>query len=113
MLRIPNLVETSGFSSVFILRKVTLPSYSFASSSTTGATIRQGPHQGAQKSTITGCSDLMTFSSNVSSVTSAGFPIVYLPIPLFAPALTGGVLLHLEVLIYPQGVCQPSLQQED
>ena len=43
--------------------------YSAASSSMSGAIIRQGPHQGAQKSTSTGTDDLRTFSSQVASVT--------------------------------------------
>jgi hypothetical protein len=35
-----------------------------------GPTIRQGPHQAAQKSTITGLSEFNTTSSNVASVIS-------------------------------------------
>ena len=46
-----------------------LPLYSTASSSMMGAIMRQGPHQGAQKSTRTGTSALRTASSQVASVT--------------------------------------------
>ncbi len=35
--------------------------------------MRQGPHQGAQKSTSTGLSDLRTSVSKFESVTSIGF----------------------------------------
>src|SRR5215208_6408683 len=47
----------------------TLPSISSAISSRVGATIRQGPHQEAQKSTSTGTSDFRTSLSKVSLVT--------------------------------------------
>src|SRR3990172_1372261 len=63
-------------SSVFSLTNFILPSYSPASSSTRGETMRQGPHQGAQKSTSTGSPALRTSSSNVASVTSAGLGIL-------------------------------------
>src|SRR6478752_7904262 len=43
---------------------------SACTSSSTGCSIRQGPHQGAQKSTSTGCSALSTSASNVPSVTT-------------------------------------------
>ena len=67
MLRMLYLAATIGFSSVFSLRKRTLPSYSPASSFTIGATMRHGPHHGAQKSTSTGTSALITSVSNVWS----------------------------------------------
>src|SRR3989441_10836126 len=51
MLWIWNSPEVRGFSSTFILPNATRPEYSFASCSTMGATIRQGPHHAAQKST--------------------------------------------------------------
>jgi hypothetical protein len=50
--RTPYLTAMSCSSSVFTLTILALPSKSSASSSTTGAIIRQGPHHGAQKSTI-------------------------------------------------------------
>src|SRR5699024_7238066 len=54
---------------------LTLTTFSFSACSspiwsTIGLTMRQGPHQGAQKSTSTGLSDFNTVSSNVASVTS-------------------------------------------
>src|ERR1700739_1017388 len=47
------------------------PARSLAISSTTGATIRHGPHHGAQKSTSTGFSDSSTSAWKLLSVTSA------------------------------------------
>ena len=67
MARIPNLVGVAGFSSTFILTMRTLPSYSAASSSMMGPTARQGPHQGAQKSSSTGISEFRTTLSKVAS----------------------------------------------
>ena len=46
-----------------------LSPYSTASSSISGAIMRHGPHQGAQKSTITGTGLLSTSSSKVVSFT--------------------------------------------
>src|SRR5215470_4280576 len=51
---------------------LTLSPISLATSSTTGATRRQGPHDSAQKSTSTGVSDCSTSSSKVASVTVLG-----------------------------------------
>src|SRR5439155_1327278 len=59
--------------------KITLPLYSSASSSTIGATMRQGPHHGAQKSTRTGSWFFSTSWSHSASVTSAGFAILFPP----------------------------------
>jgi hypothetical protein len=56
------------FSSTFNLPIFTFPSYSPASSSITGPAIWHGAHQGAQKSTITGKSLLITSSSKLLSV---------------------------------------------
>jgi hypothetical protein len=56
------------WSSVFILPILTLPAYSVARASTAGAIARQGPHQGAQKSTNTGTSELRTSWSKAPSV---------------------------------------------
>src|ERR1035437_10510382 len=53
---------------------VTLPACSVASSSRMGATKRQGPHHGAQKSTMTGTSLISTSVSNVESVVSLVAP---------------------------------------
>src|SRR5215471_15070884 len=50
----PYATMVSGFSSVFSLTTSTLPAYSLAIASSTGPTMRHGPHHGAQNSTITG-----------------------------------------------------------
>eukprot|EP00959_Pyramimonas_sp_CCMP1952_P402725 8439090-Pyramimonas_sp.AAC.1 len=52
------------------LTALILPSYSLANSSIRGAIMRQGPHQGAQKSTSTGTEDLSTSASKVLSLTA-------------------------------------------
>jgi len=75
MARMPYLPGVEGFSSTFILTMDTLPSYSVASSSMTGPKARQGPHQGAQKSTRTGREDWRTSLSNELSVTAEGIQI--------------------------------------
>jgi len=70
MERMPYSVATPGDSSVLSLTALILPSYSPANSSIKGAIMRQGPHQGAQKSTRTGTDDLRTSASNVLSLTA-------------------------------------------
>src|SRR3978361_2196673 len=50
-------------------------------SSRTGWTTRQGPHQGAQKSTRTGPSASSTSALKVASVTSVSFPVTGYPSP--------------------------------
>src|SRR5438874_2298512 len=64
-----------GFASTSSLAMRTL-SFSEAISSRTGATMRHGPHQVAQKSTKTGVPDLRTSCSKFASVTTVGFPIL-------------------------------------
>src|SRR6266545_5646092 len=59
------LPAISGFSSVLSFITLTLPAYSVANSSMTGATIWQGPHQTAQKSTKTTCADFITWASQL------------------------------------------------
>jgi Na+-driven multidrug efflux pump len=54
-----NWLASSGFSSTLILPTL-MSGFSRAISSTMGTTMRQGPHQGAQKSSRTGLSDSMT-----------------------------------------------------
>jgi len=54
MERMPYSVATPGDSSVFSFRHTSFPACSLAMSSIRGAIMRQGPHQGAQKSTRTG-----------------------------------------------------------
>src|SRR5688572_4737277 len=80
ILRMPYFAAVRGLSSVFSLRNSTLPSYSDASSSTIGATMRQGPHHGAQKSTRTGLSFVRTSVSQLVSLTSAGLVMVEPPV---------------------------------
>src|SRR3954447_1569401 len=63
------LAAVSWFSSTLSLT-MRRSSRSCAISSSTGATTRQGPHQGAQKSTSTGVSDSMTSAWKFASVTS-------------------------------------------
>lgn len=70
MLLIPNSVAMLGLSSVFSFRHNSFPLNSFASSSMRGAIIRQGPHQGAQKSTNTGTLLFPTSSGQVLSETT-------------------------------------------
>ena len=50
----PSWPATSGCSSIFILTSRTAPRAAFTTFSSTGVSCLQGPHQGAQKSTITG-----------------------------------------------------------
>src|SRR5712671_889210 len=69
MLRIANCEAIRWFWSTSTLATLTLPRYCFATSSTTGDTMRQGPHHSAQKSTSTGTCDLSTSASNVLSLT--------------------------------------------
>src|ERR1041385_3815298 len=66
---------------------LTLPSYSPASSSSTGAIILQGPHHSAQKSTTTGVVDLRTSSEKFPSVKVTTFAAAILPLPLLQKLL--------------------------
>src|SRR3990172_3085629 len=65
------LPATSGFSSVFSFKTLSLPSYSFDISSTIGATILHGPHHTAQKSTRTSPGAFSTSCSHVVLVTAS------------------------------------------
>ena len=67
------------FSSMLSLTTFSSSARSCAISSTTGATIRHGPHHGAQKSTSTGTSDSMTSAWKLLSVTSATVPAIGAP----------------------------------
>merc|ERR1711991_484 len=62
-----NLVGVSGLSSIFNLQILIFPSYSLANSSIIGAIDLHGPHQSAQKSTITGTEHFKTSVSKLSS----------------------------------------------
>src|ERR687898_3641454 len=63
-------MAVEGLSSTLTLTNVTSPRDS-DNSSRIGETRRQGTHQGAQKSTMTGLSERRTSLSKVASVTSA------------------------------------------
>src|ERR1700728_4821964 len=61
-------MAVAELSSVFSLPTFILPANSDATASTVGDMARQGPHQGAQKSTKTGISAFRTSWSNAASV---------------------------------------------
>ena len=67
--RTSNVAAVCWFSSTLSLTIFSVVALG-AISSSTGATIRHGPHQGAQKSTSTGVSDSMTSAWKLVSVTS-------------------------------------------
>src|SRR4029077_8668960 len=67
----PNRRDRFGALSLLTLTSFSLPGRSVAIFSTVGDTIRQGPHQGAQKSTSTGsalCSTTAEYSASPLSV---------------------------------------------
>ncbi len=69
MERIWYACAVSGLASMSSLATVTLSAWVDEISSSTGAIIRQGPHQSAQKSTMTGLSDCRTSAVKLASVT--------------------------------------------
>src|SRR5262249_13042795 len=73
MLTMPYFVATSGASSTFSLPTFTLPANWVAMRSMVGLSWRQGPHQGAQKSTRTGWSLCSTSFCQLSLVNSTTF----------------------------------------
>src|SRR5512134_3378452 len=78
MPRTPHCVARDWWSSEFTLARTKRPAYCAASFSSTGPRARQGPHQGAQKSTSTGSSRerSITSRSNLAAVTSMlGLPM--------------------------------------
>src|SRR3954447_16555106 len=77
MLRTSKAAAVCWFSSTLSLT-IFRSGRSAAISSSTGATTRHGPHQGAQKSTSTGCSDSMTSAWKLVSVTSLRVPAMSL-----------------------------------
>src|SRR5438105_15390865 len=91
--RTPKRPAVIGLASTSSLAIFTFSPCSLAISSSTGATIRQGPHQVAQKSTSTGVADLMTSVSKFWSLTTCGLPMDSLLFPLKRQLLAG--LLHL------------------
>src|SRR5918997_1934729 len=88
-------IAVAGLSSTLSLTNRT-SSRSSDHSSRIGETRRHGTHHGAQKSTMTGFSDLRTSLSNVASVTSA---TAILPKP---PSLERSSL-DLDILACPMG----------
>src|SRR5579872_6637894 len=75
MLRTLKRDDVTGLSSTFILPICTRPLSSVASCSITGATMRQGPHQGAHMSRRTGIVELSTADAKVASVITAGLSL--------------------------------------
>jgi hypothetical protein len=67
----PNRREMCGEVSTFTLISFTRPARSWASYSSAGLTMRQGPHQGAHKSTMTGMLAASATSLKVASSASA------------------------------------------
>src|SRR5258706_5525379 len=65
MLRIPNRLERVGLFSTSTFAIFTFSPCSLAISSNTGAIVRQGPHQEAQKSTKIGTEDSLTTCSKL------------------------------------------------
>ena len=63
----PNCIGVFWFSSTFSLTILSVPVFSVAICSRTGATMRHGPHHSAQKSTRTGVSPRIS-ESNAASV---------------------------------------------
>src|SRR5688572_5301828 len=72
MLKMLYRIASCWFSSVLTLATLILSRCLSPKLSTTGETRRQGPHQGAQKSTRTGLSALRTSDSKVASSTVIG-----------------------------------------
>src|SRR5581483_3935420 len=64
--------DVRGFSSTFSLTIFTFPFRSLAACSSAGATARQGPHHGAQKSTSTGMGQSSTSRFQVASLAATG-----------------------------------------
>ena len=90
MERTPKRAETDGFASTSSFATFSpFSPYSSASSSTMGATMRHGPHQVAQKSTMVSPSLPSTSAAKFSSFTSMIALLVAIPSPcrVEAPAL--------------------------
>ena len=75
MLRIPSRPASPWFSSVLTFTSRTRGSSSRAAASKAGAIIRQGPHQGAQKSTRSGTSLRPRCRANRCSSRGTGDPL--------------------------------------
>src|SRR6267142_2843604 len=74
---IPYVAAVDGLSSTFSFTTARLPEYCSAIASTVGDNIRQGAHQAAQKSTITGFSDFRTSCSKELSLTSLTLSFIF------------------------------------
>src|SRR6476620_3208657 len=76
---------SSGSASVLTFTTISRPPLDAATFAISGATIRHGPHHGAQKSTTTGCPALRIRASNVSTLgtsigsAGAGNGVLHLP----------------------------------
>src|SRR5438132_1939153 len=70
--------ETDGLSSTLILYTLALPASFSAAASTAGDIARQGPHQGAQKSTRIGSLDCNNSSSSPASFISCTYRFIIL-----------------------------------
>src|SRR5881394_4011573 len=73
----PNRCDTDGLSSTFSFTTRALPAYFSATASTVGASMRQGAHHSAQKSTKTGWAALSTSASKLLSLTSVTYSLMY------------------------------------
>src|SRR5512145_2370977 len=73
--RTPYFAGVAGLSSTFTLPTLTLPSYSSAMASITGAIALHGAHQVAQKSTMTGIGLCRTSASKFASVNARTFSL--------------------------------------
>lgn len=67
----PNFALVAGAWSTFTRTSLHLPANSAANYSRRGPTVRQGPHHGAQKSTMTGVVVRSAISANMASSASA------------------------------------------
>src|SRR2546425_11523413 len=76
---IPYRCEMDGLSSTFNLTTRALSAYFSATASTVGASMRQGAHHAAQKSTSTGRSDCRTSFSKLLSLTSVTCSLIFSP----------------------------------
>src|SRR6202521_6088852 len=90
MPRIPNRWDRFGALSLLTFTSLSLPGRSVAIFSTMGDTIRQGPHQGAQKSTRTGNELSSTTAGKSVSPLSVSHGIVAPQLPQCGTPLAAG-----------------------
>src|SRR3954462_2179172 len=72
MERMPNRPESSSFASVSTFNTRARPARLVATFAISGATMRQGPHHAAQKSTTTGTDEAEAASKSAAFATSIG-----------------------------------------